>query len=67
MDTPKALREAIGLGPGPVEVAVEGTRIILALPADNSFVDREGIAVIPSMGGTLTDEQVRDLVENGRR
>lgn len=64
---PKGLRDEIGLRPGPVEVRVEGTRIVIEPPHGDSLVERDGLLVIPASGAEVSDATVRDLLEQGRR
>ena len=64
---PKSLRDAVGMTAGPVEVHVEGTRIVIEPLAEETLVDKGGLRVIPASGEVLTDDMVRDLLEDGRR
>lgn len=63
---PKGLREQVGLAAGPVEVHVEGNRIVIEPLVDDRFVERGGLMVVPASGETVTDDQVRALLESGR-
>ncbi|WP_205820187.1 MULTISPECIES: AbrB/MazE/SpoVT family DNA-binding domain-containing protein [unclassified Microbacterium] len=57
---PAALRECVGLVPGPVELVLDGNGIRIEMNApDNSF-ERGGRLVIPG-GPPLTPEDVREL------
>jgi hypothetical protein len=61
------MRDEIGLLPGPVEIRVEGSRIVIEPPHGDSLVEREGLWVIPASGAEVTDVSVRALLEQGRR
>ena len=63
---PKNLRDAVGMTAGPVDVHVEGTRIVIEPIADDTLIDRGGLRVIPASGQVLTDDMVRDLLDEGR-
>ena len=63
---PKSLRDAVGMTAGPVDVHVEGTRIVIEPIADDSLVDKGNLRVIPAAGSVITDDMVRDLLEEGR-
>lgn len=64
---PKGLRDQIGLAPGPVDVFVEGARIVIEPISADAFVERDGVWVIPSAGEPVTDDTVRGLLEEGRK
>ena len=63
---PKSLRDAIGMTAGPVDVHVEGTRIVIEPISDDTLIDKGNLRVIPASGSVITDEIVRDLLEEGR-
>jgi AbrB family looped-hinge helix DNA binding protein len=64
---PKALRDQVGLIPGQVDIAVVGSRIVIEPTSEESLVEEDGLLVIPSAGERVTDDDVRDLMESGRR
>jgi len=64
---PKALRSQVGLVAGPVEVRVEGARIVIEPITGEGLVERDGLWMIPAGSETITDDQVRQLIEEGRR
>lgn len=64
---PKALRDQIGLIPGQVDIAVVGSRIVIEPTSDESLVEEDGLLVIPASGELVTDDDVRGLLESGRR
>lgn len=64
---PKGLRDEIGLTPGPVDVHIEGSRIVIEPIVDDHFDERDGLMVVPATGEPLSDEAVRALIESGRR
>lgn len=63
---PKALRDVVGLTAGPVNVHVEGTRIIVQPVTQGGFEERDGLLVIPAQGEPVTDAFVRSVLEDGR-
>jgi bifunctional DNA-binding transcriptional regulator/antitoxin component of YhaV-PrlF toxin-antitoxin module len=63
---PKAMRDAVGLTAGPVELHVEGTRIIVEAVMHSGFEERDGLHIIPAQGTPVTDAEVRGLVDDGR-
>jgi hypothetical protein len=64
---PKALRDSLGLRPGPVDVWAEGTGIRVDVPADESLEDRGGRLVIPASETSIDDDIVRSLRDAGRK
>jgi AbrB family looped-hinge helix DNA binding protein len=64
---PKAMREQIGLVPGPVNVHVEGARVVIEPLTHDGFVQEGSLWVIPASGERVTDEMVRALLDEGRR
>jgi AbrB family looped-hinge helix DNA binding protein len=58
---PKPLRDRVGLRPGPVEVAVDGTGLRVEPIAGDEVVERDGWVVIPESGALVDDEDVRAL------
>jgi bifunctional DNA-binding transcriptional regulator/antitoxin component of YhaV-PrlF toxin-antitoxin module len=57
---PKALREAVGIVPGPVEITVSGAGLRLEPPA-GGLVEKDGHLFLPSTGHGATVESVREL------
>lgn len=64
---PKDLRERIGLGPGEVDVHVEGAALRIEPVASDRLVERNGRLTVPGRGETLDDEQVRLLRDLDQR
>lgn len=64
---PKALRDRLGLRPGPVEVSAEGAGIRVEPIAMESLEDRGGTLVIPAAGASLDDDSVRSLRDADQR
>lgn len=65
---PIALREAIGLTPGAVELDVDGASIRLRPVTQNGLAERDGRLVIPAgAGAAVTDESVQALRDASRR
>jgi len=63
---PKSLRDAVGISPGPVNVHVEGTRIIIEPIVDDTLLEKGALRVIPASGHVINDDMVRELLEEGR-
>lgn len=57
---PKALRDAIGLVPGEVEISVDGAALRIEVPSGR-LEHRHGRLMLPRSGTPLTDDQIRDL------
>lgn len=64
---PKALREHLGLRPGPVEVRADGTALRVEPIAEESVVEHGGLLVIPGSGAAIDDDVVRALRDAGQR
>jgi AbrB family looped-hinge helix DNA binding protein len=64
---PKPLRDRVGLRPGPVEVAVDGTGLRVEPIAGEEVVERGGRLVIPQSGLVIDDEDVRVLRDADRK
>lgn len=58
---PAALREKLGIVPGPVDLVVNGTGIQIEVPAADNIVERDGRLVIGASGATLTADDIREL------
>ncbi|MFN8098023.1 MAG: AbrB/MazE/SpoVT family DNA-binding domain-containing protein [Dermatophilaceae bacterium] len=58
---PRELRAQVGLVPGEVRVSVLGAGILIEPIPSDVLVDDGGFLVIPSRGGSLTDDDVRAL------
>ena len=64
---PKALREAVGIVPGVVDMSVDGASIRLEPVSGAGLLERGRRLVIPPSGNALTDEQVRALRDADQR
>lgn len=64
---PKALRDRLGLRPGPVELYADGTGIRLESLAAESLDERSGRLVIPASGAIIDDDAVRSLRDGDQR
>lgn len=64
---PKSMRESVGLGPGVVEVVVDGAGIHVEPLASAGLEEREGRLVIPASGVVVDDELVRSLRDGDQR
>jgi bifunctional DNA-binding transcriptional regulator/antitoxin component of YhaV-PrlF toxin-antitoxin module len=58
---PKALRDQLGLVPGPVEIEADGAALRIEPVTRKEFVEKGGRIAIPSPGYSLTDGEVRGL------
>jgi AbrB family looped-hinge helix DNA binding protein len=71
IDVPKAVRDALGLGPGQeLEITARDGRIEVDVPpVEMRLVDRDGLAVaVPDEPlPTITSDQVREVLERMRR
>lgn len=64
---PKALREQLGLLPGAVDVAADGTGLRVEPLAGDELEERDGVLVIPATGVPITDADVQALRDADRR
>lgn len=64
---PKALRDRVGLRPGPVDIDVDGAGLRIEPVAGEAVEERGGRLVIPATGQRLTDADVRALRDADRR
>ena len=64
---PKALRDRVGLRPGPVEVSVDGAGVRVEPIAGEGLAERDGRLVIPESGVVIGDDDVRALRDADRR
>ena len=64
---PKDLRERIGLGPGEVDIFVEGASLRIEPVAGELLVERDGRLTVPASGRSLDDDQVRSLRDVDQR
>ncbi|WP_337000688.1 MULTISPECIES: AbrB/MazE/SpoVT family DNA-binding domain-containing protein [unclassified Microbacterium] len=58
---PAALRERVGLVPGPVDLILDGNGIRIEIEAPDNLIEKDGRLVIRSSGITLTPDAVREL------
>ena len=61
MVVPKSIRDRLGLGPGEVEVLIDGSDLRIRPIADDAVVTEDGWLVVRAVGATLTDDDVRAL------
>jgi AbrB family looped-hinge helix DNA binding protein len=64
---PKPLRDRLGLVPGEVEVAAEGTALRVEPIASEELAEENGRLVIPASGGHVDDDAVRALRDADQR
>jgi AbrB family looped-hinge helix DNA binding protein len=64
---PKALRDALGLVPGEVEVTADGAGLHIEPLADDLLDDEDGLLVIPAGDVVVSDELVRALRDADQR
>jgi bifunctional DNA-binding transcriptional regulator/antitoxin component of YhaV-PrlF toxin-antitoxin module len=57
---PKALRDQVGIVPGPVDVTVSGAGLRIE-PPTSGLVEKEGHLFLPATGQATTVESVREL------
>lgn len=58
---PKGLRDSLGLGPGPVELEIDGAGLRVSPVAGAEAEEKEGFLVVPASGVALDDDLVRGL------
>lgn len=64
---PKALRDHLGLRPGPVNVHADGSALRVEAETADELVERGGRLIIPVSGNAITDEDVRSLRDADQR
>ena len=64
---PKPLRERVGIGPGEVEISLDGSGLHLEPVARDDLATEDERLVIPPSGARLDDVTVRALMDAGRR
>ncbi|MCT1478602.1 AbrB/MazE/SpoVT family DNA-binding domain-containing protein [Microbacterium sp. p3-SID336] len=57
---PAALRERIGLVPGPIDMVIDGNGIRIEVQPPDNVVEKDGRLVITG-GPTLTADDIREL------
>ena len=57
---PAALRERVGLIPGPVDLILDGNAIRIEIDAPDNLIEKDGRLIITG-GPTLTVDEVREL------
>ncbi|PKQ34786.1 MAG: AbrB/MazE/SpoVT family DNA-binding domain-containing protein [Actinobacteria bacterium HGW-Actinobacteria-11] len=60
MVIPAALRERVGLIPGPVDLILDGNAIRIEIDAPDNLIEKDGRLVITG-GPTLTVDEIREL------
>lgn len=64
---PKALRDAVGMVPGVVEMSVDGAGIRLEPVSGAGLLERGRRLVIPPSGAEITDDHVQALRDADQR
>ncbi len=64
---PKSLRDHVGLGPGDVDVTVDGAVLRVAPVAGDDLVEEAGRLVVPRTGAVIDDDLVRSLRDADQR
>ena len=64
---PKLLRDQVGLGPGEVELVVDGSGVRIEPVAGDELERRDGRLVVPAKGTPVTDADIRGIRDAGRR
>lgn len=57
---PAAIRERLGMVPGPVDVYISGTDIVIEIETHDNVVEKDGRLVITG-GPVLTADDIREL------
>lgn len=57
---PKALRDAVGLVPGEIEISVSGAGLRIE-SRTTALVEVDGDLLLPSTGNPVTAEEIREL------
>jgi hypothetical protein len=57
---PQALRAAVGITPGEVEISVAGNGLRIDVPT-SKLVRKDGRLVLPAGGRSLTPDEIREL------
>jgi bifunctional DNA-binding transcriptional regulator/antitoxin component of YhaV-PrlF toxin-antitoxin module len=63
---PREIRRRVGLGPGEVEITVDGAGVRIEAIAGDELVEVDGRLAIPASGATIDDELVRELIAADR-
>lgn len=58
---PKALRDQVGMSAGEVEITIEGSGLRISSTTTDRLVERDGFLLLPSAGGEMDDQDVREL------
>ena len=66
MVIPREIRRRVGLGPGEVEVTVDGAGVRIEPIAGDELVEVDGRLAIPASGVRIDDELVRELIDADR-
>lgn len=64
---PKALRDRLGLRPGPVDLVADGTALRIEPVSEEAVEEERGWLVIPSSGTPLTVDDVAALRASDQR
>jgi AbrB family looped-hinge helix DNA binding protein len=63
---PREIRRRVGLGPGEVEIVVDGAGVRIEPIAGDELVEVDGRLAIPASGVRIDDELVRELIDADR-
>lgn len=63
---PREIRRRVGLGPGSVEVTVDGAAVRIEPIAGDELVEIDGRLAIPASGVVIGDELVHELIDADR-
>lgn len=64
---PKELRDRIGLGPGEVDVRVDGAALRIEPVASDRLSERNGRLTVPASGGVIDDDEIQSLRDADQR
>jgi len=57
---PKALRLAVGMVPGEVDIVVDGNALRISPIATDELIDDDGLLLLPA-GPPMSDDDIREL------
>lgn len=64
---PKALRDELGLAPGPVDLTIVDSALRVVPAATDDLVERDGYFMLPDAAQPMGDDDVRELRVAGQR
>lgn len=64
---PKAIRDELGIRPGPVDLVVSGNAVRIEAVAGDELAEEGDLLVIPATGASITDDDVDAVRRSLRR